>query len=485
MSFEIVEATIPEIQAALEAGELTSKQLVLMYYERIADHDKNGLTINSVLEINPDALFIAESLDVERTIKGSRGPLHGIPVLLKDNINTGDKMHTSAGSLALANSFAGEDAFIVTKLREAGAIIMGKANMTEFANFMTTGMPSGYSSRGGQVLNPYNISTPTGGSSAGSAVAVACNFCTVSVGTETSGSILNPGNLGSIIGIKPTVGLLSRSGILPLSNTQDTAGPMARTVRDAVLLLNAMLGNDTQDAAMGTNIGRIHKDYTVFLDENGLQGARIGIPRDYYFEELTEEQLALFNASVDRMRELGATIIDPADIKTAREISYSSVVLNEFKTALNAYLSRLGPGAPMRTLKDIIDFNHAHPVETLRYGQATLIDAEYTSSGTQTEPKYLLHRATDLKLCKEEGIDATMKEHNLDALLFPADFGARITSRAGYPSIVVPSGYTSAGAPFGVTFSAKAYQEPTLIKLAYAYEQNYKVRIAPSLKSFI
>lgn len=485
MSFEIVEATIPEIQAALEAGELTSKQLVLMYYERIADHDKNGLTINSVLEINPDALFIAESLDVERTINGSRGPLHGIPVLLKDNINTGDKMHTSAGSLALANSFAGEDAFIVTKLREAGAIIMGKANMTEFANFMTTGMPSGYSSRGGQVLNPYNISTPTGGSSAGSAVAVACNFCTVSVGTETSGSILNPGNLGSIIGIKPTVGLLSRSGILPLSNTQDTAGPMARTVRDAVLLLNALLGNDTQDAAMGTNIGRIHKDYTVFLDENGLQGARIGIPRDYYFEELTDEQLALFNASVDRMRELGATIIDPADIKTAREISYSSVVLNEFKTALNAYLSRLGPGAPMRTLKDIIDFNHAHPVETLRYGQATLIDAEYTSSGTQTEPKYLLHRATDLKLCKEEGIDATMKEHNLDALLFPADFGARITSRAGYPSIVVPSGYTSAGAPFGVTFSAKAYQEPTLIKLAYAYEQNYKVRKAPSLKSFI
>ncbi|CAH1056495.1 amidase family protein [Paenibacillus pseudetheri] len=485
MSFEIVEATIPEIQAALEAGEITSKQLVLMYYERIADHDKNGLTINSVLEINPDALFIAESLDVERTIKGSRGPLHGIPVLLKDNINTGDKMHTSAGSLALANSFAGEDAFIVTKLREAGAIIMGKANMTEFANFMTNGMPSGYSSRGGQVLNPYNISTPTGGSSAGSAVAAACNFCTVSVGTETSGSILNPGNLGSIIGIKPTVGLLSRSGILPLSNTQDTAGPMARTVRDAVLLLNAMLGNDTQDAAMGTNIGRIHEDYTVFLDENGLQGARIGIPRDYYFEELTEEQLALFNASVDRMRELGATIIDPTDIKTAREISYSSVVLNEFKTALNAYLSRLGPGAPMRTLKDIIDFNHAHPVETLRYGQATLIDAEYTSSGTQTEPKYLLHRATDLKLCKEEGIDATMKEHNLDALLFPADFGARITSRAGYPSIVVPSGYTSAGAPFGVTFSAKAYQEPTLIKLAYAYEQNYKMRKAPSLKSFI
>ncbi len=485
MSFEIVEATITEIQAAMESGEITSKQLVLMYFERIADHDKNGLTINSVLEINPDALFIAESLDVERSLQGPRGPLHGIPILLKDNINTGDKMHTSAGSLALANSFAGEDAFIVTKLREAGAIIMGKANMTEFANFMTNGMPSGYSSRGGQVLNPYNISTPTGGSSAGSAVAVACNFCTVSVGTETSGSILNPGNLGSIIGIKPTVGLLSRSGILPLSNTQDTAGPMARTVHDAVLLLNAMLGNDKQDAAMGTNTDKLHEDYTVFLDSNGLQGARIGIPRDYYFEELTEEQLAIFNASVDRMRELGAIIVDPADIRTAREISYSSVVLNEFKTSLNAYLSRLGPGAPMRTLKDIIDFNHAHPVETLRYGQATLIDAEYNSSGTLTEPNYLRHRATDLKLCKEEGIDAVFEEYNLDALLFPADFGARITSRAGYPSIVVPAGYTSAGAPFGVTFSAKAYQEPTLIKLAYAYEQHSKVRKAPSLRSFI
>lgn len=285
MSFEIVEATLSDIQAALDSGEITSRQLVLMYLERIADHDKNGLTVNSVLEINPDALFIAESLDVERQLQGPRGPLHGIPVLLKDNINTGDNMHTSAGSLALADSFAGEDAFIVRRLREAGAIIMGKANMTEFANFMTNGMPSGYSSRGGQVLNPYNISTPTGGSSAGSAVAVACNFCTVSVGTETSGSILNPGNLGSIIGIKPTVGLISRSGILPLSSTQDTAGPMARTVRDAVLLLNALLGQDAGDAAMGTNRGKVHEDYTVFLDADGLRGARIGIPRDYYFEE--------------------------------------------------------------------------------------------------------------------------------------------------------------------------------------------------------
>jgi amidase len=484
MGFELVEATIPHIQAAMESGELTAKQLVLLYYQRIAEHDKNGLTVNSVLELNPDALFIAEALDVERAAWGPRSPLHGIPILLKDNINTGDKMHTSAGSLALADSFAGEDAFLAARLREAGAVIMGKANMTEFANFMTNGMPSGYSSRGGQVLNPYNISTPTGGSSAGSAVAVACNFCTVSVGTETSGSILNPSNLGGIIGLKPTVGLISRSGILPLSNSQDTAGPMARTVRDAVLLLNALAGEDKEDAATRTGAGKRHKDYTAFLHAEGLRGARIGIPRDYYFEELTDEQLAIFNGAVDVMRGLGAIIVDPADIRTAREIKYSSVVLNEFKSSLGAYLAKLGPGASIRSLKDIIDFNHAHPVQTLRYGQSTLIDAEYTTSGTLTEPQYLKDRLTDLRLCKEDGIDATMREFELDALMFPADFGARITSRAGYPSIVVPAGYTSAGVPFGITFAARAYEEPLLISLAYSFEQRHNIRRPPSLHSF-
>ncbi|NOU94285.1 amidase [Paenibacillus sp. LMG 31456] len=485
MSFEIVEATIPNIQAALDSGEITSKGLVLIYLNRIASMDKLGLTINSILEINPDALFIADSLDVERAAQGPRGPMHGIPILLKDNINTADKMHTSAGSLALANSYAGKDAFIVQRLRDAGAIILGKANMTEFANFMTQNMPSGYSSRGGQVLNPYNISTPTGGSSAGSGVAVACNFCTVSVGTETSGSILNPGNLSSTIGIKPTVGLISRTGILPLSNSQDTAGPMARTVTDAVLLLNVLVGMDASDPAMGTSLGRQCEDYTEFLNKDGLNGARIGIPRDYYFEELTDEQLTLFNHSVDIMRQHGAVIIDPADIKTAREIKYSSVVLNEFKASLNAYLSQLGPDAPVRTLKDIIEFNNKHPMETLKYGQTLLIQAEYNTSGTLTEPNYIQDRALDLKLCQQEGIDAVMKEFNLDALLFPADFGSRITSRAGYPSIVVPAGYTAAGVPFGVTFSAQAYCEPMLIKLAYSFEQHTQFRKAPSLKSFV
>lgn len=485
MGFDVVEATIADIRKAFAAGELTAAELVLLYLNRIADHDKNGLTLNSVLEINPDAMFIAEAMDRERELFGSRGPLHGIPVLLKDNINTGDQMHTSAGSLALADSYATEDAFIVKRLREAGAVILGKVNMTEFANFMTKGMPSGYSSRGGQVLNPYNISTPTGGSSAGSGVAVAANFCMAAVGTETSGSILNPGNLSSTVGIKPTVGLLSRSGILPLSFTQDTAGPMARTVTDAVHLLNGMLGADPQDAAMGSGSGRRHPDYIRFLDKDALQGARIGIPRDYYFEELTEEQLGIFNRAVDIMKDLGATIVDPANIVTARQIVYSSVLLNEFKAALNGYLSRLGPHAPMRSLKDIIGFNNAHPVETLKYGQATLLDAQYTTSGNLTEHQYIRDRTTDIRLCREEGINATMKEHRLDALLFPADFGARIGARSGYPSIVVPAGYTKAGPPFGVTFCGKAYSEPRLIALAYAFEQNTKFRRPPSLKSYV
>ncbi|MDT3427090.1 amidase [Paenibacillus forsythiae] len=485
MAFDIVETTIPKIQSALSSGEITSRQLVLMYLERTAEHDRDGLMLGSVIEINPDALFIADAMDAERAMLGARGPLHGVPVMLKDNINTGDKMHTSAGSLALADSFAGEDAFIVSRLREAGAIILGKTNMTEFANCMTEGMPSGYSSRGGQTLNPYHISKPTGGSSSGSAVAVACNFCTVSVGTETSGSILSPASLGSVVGIKPTVGLLSRSGILPLSNSQDTAGPMARTVRDAVLLLNAMLGMDDTDAAMGASLGITHGDYTGFLDGSALQGARIGIPRDCYFEEVGDDLRALFEAAVRLMKDQGAVIIDPADVPTAREIRHSSVLLNEFKASLNAYLAKLGPGAPMRTLKDIIAFNHAHPMETLRYGQSLLLDAEYRTSGSLTEPQYLRDRAADIRLCKDEGIDAVMREHRLDALLFPADFGAAVMARAGYPSIVVPAGYTPDGEPFGVTFAGMAYAEPMLIRLAYAFEQHSKARRPPSLRSLI
>jgi amidase len=478
MSFIIEEATITTMQEAMESGELTSKQLVLLYLERIANYDKEGPKVNAVLELNPDVLFIAEALDVERAANGSRGTMHGIPIMLKDNVNTGDKMHTSAGSLALANSYAPADAFIVRKLREAGAIILGKTNMTEFANFMTQGMPNGYSSRGGQVLNPYDAATRTGGSSSGSAVAVAANFCAAAVGTETSGSILNPGNFNSIVGIKPTVGLISRSGIIPLANSQDTAGPMARTVTDAVYLLNALTGEDASDPATWSSAGRGHADYSLFLDKNGLNGARIGIPRDCYYEELTEEQLALMHHSIEIMKQQGAIIVDSANIPTAKQIAGSSVLLHEFKPSMNAYLANLGPNTPMRSLREIIDYNNQHPLETLKYGQNSLINAEYKTSGTLTEPQYIRDRANDLRLSQSEGIDASMNKYNLDALLFPSDWGSDIAAKAGYPSIIVPAGYID-GVPFGMTFTAQAYSEPQLIKLAYAYEQQTKVRMAP------
>ncbi|MGZ4112943.1 MAG: amidase family protein, partial [Tumebacillaceae bacterium] len=338
----LVEATIEDLQEKMASGEVTSAQLVLLYFDRIARFDKNGPKLNSVLELNPDALFIAEALDLERQVKGPRGPLHGIPVLVKDNIDTGDKMHTSAGSLALANSYAAEDSFVAKQLRAAGAVILGKANMTEWANFMTVNMPNGFSSRGGQVLNPYGPGQfDVGGSSSGSGSSVAANLATVAVGSETSGSILSPAGRNSLVGIKPTVGLVSRTGIIPIAHSQDTAGPMARTVADAAILLGALTGVDERDPATLSSEGRYLSDYTTCLDANGLQGARIGIARDYYFaEELDEEQLALIEAAIEVLKQAGAEVIDSIAIENAKEIDDNyDVLVYEFKPALNAYLS--------------------------------------------------------------------------------------------------------------------------------------------------
>ena len=314
MTFMIEEATIRGMHAAMASGELTARQLVVMYMERIARYDRAGMMLNAVQELNPDAVFIAEQLDRERSAGKIRGPLHGIPVLLKDNINTGDNMHTSAGSLALADNFAPEDAFLVSRLREAGAVILGKACMTEWANFMTTGMPAGYSSRGGQVRNPYGPGRiQPGGSSSGSAVAVAANLCAVSVGTETSGSILHPAYFNGIVGIKPTVGLISRSGIVPITYTQDTPGPMARTVEDAAILLGAMAGVDPLDAATLPGSGRVHADYTVFLERDGLRGARIGINRAYW-NSFRKEEHAIFENAILALREAGAIVVEGTDL---------------------------------------------------------------------------------------------------------------------------------------------------------------------------
>ncbi|CAG9607241.1 amidase family protein [Pseudoneobacillus rhizosphaerae] len=475
----LIETTVDEMQQKMNNNELTSKDLVLMYLNRIAKFDQHGPKINSVLEINPDALQIASALDSERKVSGPRGPMHGIPVLIKDNIDTNDKMHTSAGSLALENSYALEDSFVVEKLRSAGAVILGKTNMTEWANFMAEGMPSGYSSRGGQVLNPYGPGDfVVGGSSSGSGAAIASNFAAVAVGTETSGSILSPASQNSLVGIKPTVGLISRRGIIPIAHTQDTAGPMARTVRDAVHLLNALIGPDEEDPITLTNTALSSVDFTTYLEVDGLRGKRIGIAREKYFDYLGDEKIQVMNEAVQKLSELGAEVVDNVIIpSTNRKWSYD-VLTYEFKTDLNAYLKNLHSSYPIRSLKNVIEFNNQHKDKMLKYGQVVLLEAEETS-GTLTEKAYIKAIEEDYYHSTENGIDSAMKEHNLDAIVFPNNYGASIPAKAGYPSITVPAGYSNAGEPIGITFTGQAYCEPILISIAYSFEQGIKVRKAP------
>lgn len=468
------EATIDDMQAKMESGELTSHDLVLMYQARIAVFDK---TIHSVLELNPDALHIAVALDSDRKLKGARGPLHGIPVLLKDNIDTHDKMHTSAGSLALKDSIAPKDSFVAAKLREAGAVILGKTNMTEWANFMANGMKSGYSSRGGQVLNPYGPGKfDVGGSSAGSGASIAANLAAVAVGTETDGSILNPASQNSLVGIKPTVGLVSRAGIIPIAHTQDTAGPMARTVKDAVYLLKAIAGQDPEDHA--TMVALPEFDNNELFNKNGLKGAKIGIAREEYLGKLSKDQEQIFQKAVDKLEELGAEVVEVAIPASKAKWGYK-VLSYEFKADLNAYLSRLTPNIPVRTLADVIAFNYKHGEKTLKYGQEILLESEETS-GKLTEAEYLDELEYNLYMSREQGVDYVLKEYGVDAILFPMD-GSTIPSKAGYPSVTVPAGYTSEGEPVGITFTGTAFSESLLIKLAYAYEQATLVRKAPDL----
>jgi amidase len=474
----LVEATVDEMQEKLQAGELTSRELVLMYLHRIAAYDKQGMTVNSVLEINPEALQIAEALDVERKQKGARGPLHGIPVLIKDNIDTGDNMHTSAGSIALAESVAAQDSFVAKRLREAGAVILGKANMTEWANYMAHDMPSGYSSRGGQVLNPYGPGKVfVGGSSSGTGAAIASNFAAVGVGTETSGSILSPSSQNSLVGIKPTVGLISRAGIIPISHSQDTAGPMTRTVRDSAILLGALTGVDERDAATWASVGAAYEDYTQFLDRDGLKGARVGILRRA-FAELPDDQKNLMEAAFDVLRQEGAELVDVELATIDADWDYD-VLKYEFKADLNAYLRHLAPHVPVHSLADLVRYNNLHAVKALRHGQHYLLDSEATS-GTLTEPAYIESREKDIYLAQKAGLDQMIAEYNLDAWLFPQNGFSGVPAKAGYPSITVPAGYAADG-PVGLTFSGLAYSEPVLLRLAYAFEQATLHRVPPKL----
>ncbi|MEK3978871.1 amidase family protein [Psychrobacillus sp. FSL K6-2836] len=476
------ELTINEIQVAMENGEITSKELVMYYLNRIAKYDQDGPKINSILEINPDAIFIAESLDYERRIVGVRGPLHGIPVVLKDSIETNDSMHTSAGTLALENHISSHDAFLVEKLRNSGAVLLGKANMTELANGMSNTMWAGYSSRGGQVLNPYgDADLFVGGSSSGSAVAVAANFTVLAVGTETDASILSPAVTNAVVGIKPTVGLISRTGIIPFTYSQDTAGPMARTVTDASILLGALVGVDHLDAATHKNRGRLQQDYSTFLDSKGLKGAKIGVFKgaSKAFCESEEYDAGLFEDVIQTLNEEGALVNEDIEIPSFHREWKRVVLLSELKHSLENYLSKLPSHLPVHSITDLIQFNKSNAEKALKYGQNKLEEIVGLPN-TLRNPEYLNAKLDDLYF-SQTGIDFALKKYDLDAILFPSYIGSTICAKAGYPSIALPAGYKESGRPFGITFAGTAFSEGILIKLAYAFEQATKHRKSPKL----
>src|SRR5579864_1732034 len=492
-AFELEEATIAELQAAMTSGKDSARSIVEKYLTRIEEIDKRGPSVNSVIEINPDALAIADSLDKERREKGVRGLLHGVPILIKDNIDTADHMMTTAGSLALSGPSAPRDAFIVQRLRAAGAVILGKTNLSEWANFRSSHSISGWSGRGGLTRNPYALDRNACGSSSGSGAAAAANLCAAAVGTETDGSVTCPSSVHGLVGIKPTLGLLSRSGIIPIAHSQDTAGPMARTVADVAVLLGAMTGIDPDDAITSESQGKAQPDYTKFLDPNGLRGARIGVARKFFgFNEKVDQ---LMTAALDTIKRLGAEIIDPADIPTTGKFGDSEmeVLLYEFKADLNKYLAARGPGAPVHFMKDVIDFNEKNAGKEMPYfGQDIMIKAE--AKGPLTSAEYRKALKKNHELARKKGIDAVMTQHKLDALVAPTSGPAWTTDLAtgdhasgdftgpaavaGYPHITVPAGYVF-GLPFGISFVGKAYSEPVLIRLAYAFEQATKFRKAP------
>ncbi len=471
--YPVLGRSIAELQEAMAAGEVTSLELCAAYLSRIERLDRSGPCLNSVLELNGDAMAIAESLDREQAAEGRRGLLHGIPILLKDNIDTGDRMTTSAGSLALSDHAAERDAFLVQRLREAGAVILGKTNMTEWAHYMSKDMAAGYSSKGGRTRNPHGPDRlDPGGSSSGSAVGVAVGFAAASIGTETSGSILSPASYNAIVGVKPTVGLISRSGIIPLAPSQDTPGPMAHTVADAALLLSVLAGADPFDPASASAKWHASRDYRKFLYRDGLQGARIGVPRKTFVDKLDAEEAKLWEYILESLRKLGAELADPAELPSAEELSgfQSSVFKYEFKPAINAYLRRRPAWAGIRSLRDVIAYNERNASRMLKYGQSYLLESDATS-GTLTEPAYIRDRMTDLRLSRSEGIDAALAKHRLDALVFPGHHGASVAAKAGYPSVTVPAGLTEQGKPLGLTFTGPAFSEGLLLKLAYSFEQ--------------
>jgi len=491
--FELSEIMVAKLQDEMRAGRLSARSIAGKYLARIEGVDKRGPAVNSVIEVNPDALAIAAEVDRERQAKGPRGPLHGIPVLIKDNIATRDRMMTTAGSLALVGARAPKDAFVVKKLREAGAVILGKTNLSEWANIRSSHSTSGWSGRGGLTRNPYALDRNPSGSSSGSGAAVSANFCALALGTETDGSIISPSCVNGIVGIKPTVGLVSRAGIIPIAHSQDTAGPMARTVTDAAILLGTLTGVDGDDPATEASRGKALTDYTKFLDPSGLRGSRIGVVRKFFGNNDAVDRL--MNQAIEEMKRQGAVLVDPADLGAVDQLGDSElqVLLYELKADLNSYLAALEPGARVHSLQEVIEFNERNREKEMPYfGQDLFIKAQ--AKGSLAEKEYLDALEKNRRLTRKEGIDAIMEKLQLDALVAPTGGPAWLTDLvdgdhdsggsstpaavAGYPNINVPLGVVF-GLPVGISFFGKAYSEPVLIKLAYAFEQATRFRRAP------
>lgn len=495
--FELSEITIAELQQGLQSGKYSSVKLAELYLTRISEIDQGRHDLKSVIEVNPEALLLAEQMDKERKQGKLRGPLHGIPIMIKDNIDTADKMHTTAGSIALADHIAAKDAFVVAQLRKAGALIIGKTNLSEWANFRSTRSSSGWSSRGGQTRNPYVINRSPCGSSSGSAVAVSANLCAVAVGTETDGSVIAPASFCGIVGIKPTVGLVSRSGIIPISATQDTAGPMTRTVADAAILLNAMVGVDPADSVTLNAKDKIAKDYTSFLDKNALKGKRIGVEQSF-LKGRQEEVVALYQKTIDQLKELGATIVPVDLVKETGPLGEAEfqVLLYEFKDGLNKYLSGVKKG--VKSMSELIEFNKKNAEVAMRYFKQELVEMS-NAKGDLKSSEYLqaVAKSTSARVI----IDRILKTNQLDAIVGtsygpahcidwvngdddPGFYFCPPAAMAGYPHITVPMGDIH-GLPVGLSFIASAYEEGKIIGLAYAYEQASKNRKVPHFKRSI
>jgi amidase len=493
-SFELDEVSITTLQEGMASGRWTSREITELYLEKIARVDSDGPRLRSVIETNPDALTIADELDTERAAGTLRGPLHGVPILVKDNVATHDRMTTTAGSAALSGSIPSADAWVAARLKAAGAIVLGKANLSEWANFRSTRSVSGWSGRGGQCKNPYALDRNPCGSSSGSGAAAAASLAAGAIGTETNGSIVCPSSANGLVGVKPTVGLVSRSRIIPISHTQDTAGPMCRSVRDAALVLGAITGIDPEDPATQASEGHSHVDYTQFLDAGGLAGARIGVARDYFgFHPQVDDAM---EAAIETMSAAGAVIVDEANIPTRNEMGRHAyqVMLYEFKAGLDAYLGALGPDAPVSSLADVIAFNEANAeTEMPFFGQEIMIQDQ--EKGPLTESEYLEALETAGRLAGPEGIDLVMDEHELDAIVAPTGgpawridlvngdhFGGGSSSPAaisGYPNITLPVGNVR-GLPVGISFFGRAWSEPVLFRLTYAFEQATGHRITPT-----